>query len=663
MKNAKMSVKLGGSFGVLILIALIVGVIGYGSIRTMSHGADITRQTNIAATFAMEAAENIQIYLRNETPEQAKTTLELLSRSEDELTSLRQNADNDAQRQILNVAIDEVKATKQGFQTYTQGVAERNALFDTLIKLGLESRQSSQQIRAALNSTIAEQLRTTSDSAQINRFLHMLSIEAGIVESINRVHFLVREFIINGDTRSIGSAHRLIEGEILVRLNEISRWMQQNRVEQKAQENVDHSLTIMQQYIKALNAWVAKAESLNQQYEVIREDLRDVNAAISQAIAAGDTAMENETSKAERIIQLGVAIAVAIGIFLAITITRMIVTPLRQSVNFADAVAQGDLSQTLALTQRDEVGQLVRALNAMVASLRETVSEIQESATGVASASEELSSASVQMSSGMGLQSERVSQIASASLEMSQTSTEIARNMNNIQENTTDALNLSREGGVKVKQSAQEMVTIANEVEGASGHAHALEEKAGRVQEVIQVINDIADQTNLLALNAAIEAARAGDAGRGFAVVADEVRKLAERSAASADEISAIVQSIQGGVDQVVQAMAQVNNRAQIGNRLAQETDSAFAEIIGGMENLQELIVQNAAAIEEMSSTADQITEDIQAISSASEQTAKSSEEVSRASSDLAMLATNVQESVSIFCLEGKQAHVRQISQ
>ncbi|WP_027389645.1 HAMP domain-containing methyl-accepting chemotaxis protein [Chrysiogenes arsenatis] len=655
MKNLTMSTKLGSGFGILILISLVVAIIGYSSMATLNKGADTALSTSNVAVMALEAAENIQIYLRNENATRAETAEELLRQGELALLALQRDTDHQALTRFLQTAIDEVKITISGFKDYRVGVRERNALFDELIRLGVLSRQTSQQISDGMTAGIAEQLRLTSDPTQINQALHMLRTEAGIVENINRVHFYVREYIIRGDIASIEAARRLVTDEIIARFTEIGQWMRIQGINSEMQRAVEQSTTIMQQYLGALNTWAERVQTLDQEYQAIRQNIGDINQAINQALAVGNQVMDSETVRAERIILIAAAIAIALGIFLAISITRMIVGPLQQSVNFANAVADGDLTRTLPIQQRDEIGQLVHSLNTMVGSLRDTVGNIQETATGVASASEELSSASVQMSSGMALQAERVSQIASASLEMSQTSTEIAQNMSQIQGNTSNALDLSRQGGSKVKQSAKEMENIAEQVDIASGHARSLEEKAARVQQVIEVINDIAEQTNLLALNAAIEAARAGDAGRGFAVVADEVRKLAERSANSTEEISSIVESIQGGVDQVVRSMSHVDEKAQIGNRLAQETDAAFAEIIGGMENLQELIVQNAAAIEEMSATADQITEDIQAISAASEQTAASSEEVSRASSDLALLATNVQESVAVFQIEERK--------
>lgn len=362
------------------------------------------------------------------------------------------------------------------------------------------------------------------------------------------------------------------------------------------------------------------------------------------------------------ITMLILGLAILVSMLSGWLITRTITLPLNQAVQFAHAVASGDLTRTISSRKRDEVGMLLNSLNRMVTSLCATVGQINMASTEVATASEQLSSASTQMSTGMALQTERTSQIAGASLEMSQTSASISSNMADIQGKTLAALRLAKQGEEKVKLSATEMVTIASHVDEATACARSLEEKAGRVQEVIRMINDIADQTNLLALNAAIEAARAGDAGRGFAVVADEIRKLSERSTLSTSEIRTIVMGMQQGVHQVVQSMTKVNDRAQNGNSLAQEVDSAFTEIIGGMESLQHLIDQSAASVEEMAVTAEQITEDIQTIAITSEQTAKGTEEVSRSSSQLAVLASDVQTSVAFFEIRQNDEETRQLA-
>ncbi|MBB5021783.1 methyl-accepting chemotaxis protein [Desulfurispira natronophila] len=316
---------------------------------------------------------------------------------------------------------------------------------------------------------------------------------------------------------------------------------------------------------------------------------------------------------------------------------------------------EGDLTKRLPVIGKDELSDVSSCFNLFIEKTQRTVINVRDSVEGVASASEELSSTSNQMSASMAQQSETVGQVASAIHQMSSTVGEVARNMGDVENNASMALEAATEGGDVVRRSSREMESIADQVSQATASAQALDEKSKRVEEVIQVINDIADQTNLLALNAAIEAARAGDAGRGFAVVADEVRKLAERSTHSTEEIIDIVKTIQSGVNHVTDAMNQVNNKVRQGSELSQEADGAFNKVLHGMENLQGLIAQNVAAIEQMAKTSEQITDDVQSISAASEQTAKASEEVAYASSDLARLSADVQQHLSAFKVDGEK--------
>nr|WP_246347280.1 methyl-accepting chemotaxis protein [Desulfurispira natronophila] len=653
-----MSYKLGGGFGIVLLLTLVIGIIGYGAMHTVETGSSTALEMSQATIEGLEAVEAIQLYIRTENPDYAAQAQESLQRSRDLVQRLVNEEGQGALRSSLQQAQEELASVTRGFKQYQDLVQQRTSRFDALGDAALELRREAESVSDYLLPTIQSMLVQATSTAEVERLTEVLHHEAQLVENIYRVRFNVERFDSRQRDQYLQSAQTILEDDVLGGFDYLLSWAQANDINSQLLAQMEESRALVRDYQGQLQQWVAVMAELEEVYGVFRQNLQGSNEALDQAMAEVERHLNAEVTKAERIIVAGIVMAIIIGVALTLFITRMIVGPLRESLDFAADVARGNLDHTIALDQRDEVGQLASALNEMVYSLREMIGEVRQSADGVASASEQLSSSSTQMSAGMNSQAESVSQIASATLEMSQTVNETTRNLSDIQENTLEALEHSRKGGEVVQQSTREMNSIAQQVEQTSSFAHSLEEKASRVGEVIQVINDIADQTNLLALNAAIEAARAGDAGRGFAVVADEVRKLAERSSESTQEIINIVQSIQEGVGKVTHSMATVNEKARSGNELATQSDQAFREILQSMEELQQLIEQNVAAMEEMSTASDQVTGDIQSISAAAEETATASEEVGHASSDLARLAGDVREHLSFFRIgeEGSQS-------
>nr|WP_320049760.1 methyl-accepting chemotaxis protein [uncultured Desulfuromonas sp.] len=209
--------------------------------------------------------------------------------------------------------------------------------------------------------------------------------------------------------------------------------------------------------------------------------------------------------------------ALVLAVLITVLITRAITRPILQGVAFAKALSEGDLTKTLDIDQRDEVGQLAAALNEMIEQLKAIVGEVRTASDNVASGSQELSASSEEMSQGA---TEQAAAAEEASSSMEQMAANIKQNADNAMQTEKIALKSSQDalsGGEAVEKTVRAMKEIA---------------------EKISIIEEIARQTNLLALNAAIEAARAGEHGKGFAVVASEVRKLAERSQSAAAEIS-----------------------------------------------------------------------------------------------------------------------------
>jgi methyl-accepting chemotaxis protein len=286
----------------------------------------------------------------------------------------------------------------------------------------------------------------------------------------------------------------------------------------------------------------------------------------------------------------GVLIAVLFGVFIANIISK----PLREGVSFAQAVAAGDLTQTVKLDQKDEIGQLATALNEMVGKLSTIVSDCMSAADNVASGSQELSATAQQLSQGATEQAASAEEISSSMEEMTSSIKQNSDNSAQTEKIAMKSASDAREGGKAVTETVSAMKEIATK---------------------ISIIEEIARQTNLLALNAAIEAARAGEHGKGFAVVASEVRKLAERSQAAAGEISTLsTRSVQVAetagemLNKMVPDIQKTSELVQEISASSKEQDTGAEQISKAIQQLDSVIQQNASASEEMASTSEELS-------------------------------------------------------
>ncbi|RLM52936.1 HAMP domain-containing protein, partial [Halobellus sp. Atlit-31R] len=220
---------------------------------------------------------------------------------------------------------------------------------------------------------------------------------------------------------------------------------------------------------------------------------------------------------------LGAVAAVIAGMLVSRSITR----PLGAAVDVAQSVASGDLRTAIEVRSDDETGQLLQALKDMTGSLQTIVAQVRGGAETIAVASGEIAQGNLDLSSRTEQQAGAIEETASSMEEMTTT---VQRNAENAQQASMlaiSACDVAAKGGRMVEQVVGTMGSIS--------------ESSRRIVDIIGVIDGIAFQTNILALNAAVEAARAGEQGRGFAVVAAEVRTLAQRSAAAAREIKALI--------------------------------------------------------------------------------------------------------------------------
>jgi methyl-accepting chemotaxis protein len=307
-----------------------------------------------------------------------------------------------------------------------------------------------------------------------------------------------------------------------------------------------------------------------------------------------------------RILLLIVEIAALLfGVSCAWLLTRSIVRPLRQAVEISRKVADGDLTTEIQIKRTDEVGQLLMSLQGMNTNLRNIVNNVRTGTVTIATASREIAAGNMDLSSRTESQASALEETASAMEELISTVRSNADNAREASELASSASSIAIEGG----NAVDDMVQTMGEINASSK----------KIVDIISVIDGIAFQTNILALNAAVEAARAGEQGRGFAVVASEVRSLAQRSAAAAKEIKALiddsVKRVSNGSMQVERAgatMANVVTSVKRVTSIVHEISEASQEQAEGIEQVNDTVTQldhvtqqNAALVEEAASAAD----------------------------------------------------------
>ena len=341
---------------------------------------------------------------------------------------------------------------------------------------------------------------------------------------------------------------------------------------------------------------------LNEFYKVAEDGM-----TITKSMATESISVVEEATFATI---FGTLLLLVLAIIASLLITRSINQPLKQSVLFAQRIAEGDLSQNIDTDRKDELGILMQSLGKMGNKLNDIISEILQGAEGISEASKDISASSQMLSDGANQQASSTEEVSSSMEEMAA----------NIQQNTDNA-----------RQTEAISLKAVSEIKQGNSATNTTAETMKKIAETISIINEIAFQTNILALNAAVEAARAGEHGKGFAVVASEVRKLAERSRVAADEIHKL---------------------SGEGVAISTEAGKKLSEIVPEIERTAQLVQEIAAASIEQTSGADQVNMAIQQLNNITQQNAASSEQLATNSEELSSQAEQLKGLVAYFKLK-----------
>jgi len=319
------------------------------------------------------------------------------------------------------------------------------------------------------------------------------------------------------------------------------------------------------------------------------------------------------------------SIAVVCGLLMSVLLTRSITRPLSDAVRVARTVAANDLTSTIVVRSRDEIGQLMAALESMNANLASTVARIRTGVDSIASASGEIAAGNTDLSSRTEQQAASLEETAASMEQLSSTVKQNADSAKQANQLAAAASETASRGGATVS----EVVSTMNAISASSV----------KISDIVSVIDGIAFQTNILALNAAVEAARAGEQGKGFAVVAAEVRTLAQRSAQAAKEIKVLIED-------TVQKIGQ-------GSGSAERAGATMQEIVSSVQRVTDIMGEIAAASAEQADGIEQVNRAVSQMDEVTQQNAALVEEAAAAAGSMQDQSADLTRAVSAFRLPG----------
>ncbi len=656
MKNMKLVVKLASGFGILIVVAVVLGSMSVWQMRKVGIEADHLSAENVpmvkvsleAERGIHEARYDIRAYgisgaesYRIEGLPHIDLTKEKLKEAQDlsdkhpGLAAMKDNVRKAVEKTAeYNMLIAETANRDKTMNAVhdRQNGSAANFIANCEAFLGSQNKKFTADIQAVATATNhAEQAAVLEDR------LHKITLINDIIDAGNRLR------VANWKSQALRDPS--LAKTTMKDFDVIESKCAELAPIVKTQANKDELAAVKlsaEQYKQAMTDYAANATALadlgvkRNAVSDVALDATNANAvACIEKVATMATQSSANLTKAAKVMVIGLAAAILLGIFITIILTREITKPILKGVEFANEMAKGNFSQRLDIDQRDEIGILARALNKVVENLQSQVKEIREAANVLAASASEISASVSQVTSGAQETAAAVTQTTATVEEVKQGAHLTSQKTKAVSENSQKGLQMAHAGRKATETVAEGMTRINEQMASIADTIVKLGEQSQTIGEITSTVDDIAEQSNLLAVNAAIEAAKAGEQGRGFAVVAQEIKTLAEQSKQATKQVRGILNDIQKATGAAVMATEQGSKAVDQGTKESMSANESIQALSASFTETVQSAGQIAASTQEQLTGMDQVAMAMESIKEASQQNVASMKQLETAAQAL----------------------------